>query len=628
LLIAVGLTLLTGLWVRQAEILVLATQITESIPAIPSLAALPLLLLLNALLRRQRRIKPLARGEILVIFLFLAISSTMMGIGVMQFLIALIACPFYFTTDGISTLQPALPAWLVPHDTTAIRWLFEGAPDGRVPWHLWITPGLCWLGFFLALWWTLYCLMALFYRAWALDERLSFPLVTLPMEMTRSESGSRGFFRNWIMWLGFGLAAFYNLENILHAYYPSVPAFGKEVDFGVNLTALPWSAMQQFSFFIRPELIGLGFLVSTEISLTLWLSYMLMKLGAVFAAAYGYEPNHLYPSEQGIGAYLALACFVVWSARRRLAMAWRSALAGRQALGPEGMRYRWAFVGLILGFLAVWGFATAAGIAAWISGVYLFIVVAVALVYGRMRAQTGVPMIWLFPDYMQKSVLIYTFGSRPFAAAGPTTMATWALFLFLARGYYPTVTGYQIEAMEIVRRANLNPRRIALALTLSMLLGFVLGWYHHLVPYYYHGAVHLRDGHIWGTYVAQQDYQEAVQFLNTPRPPELQRIWATGAGSVIVILLSLLRVRFAGFPFHPLGYAMTCCFGDVFWGPFLLVWLLKTLTLRYGGMRLYRRAVPFFLGLALGHFAVAGIFWGLIGAWSGQAVQGYQVWFG
>ena len=39
-----------------------------------------------------------------------------------------------------------------------------------------------------------------------------------------------------------------------------------------------------------------------------------------------------------------------------------------------------------------------------------------AVVYGRIRAQTGVPMVWLFPYHMQSQALYYTLGSAPFAA--------------------------------------------------------------------------------------------------------------------------------------------------------------------------------------------------------------------
>jgi len=50
--------------------------------------------------------------------------------------------------------------------------------------------------------------------------------------------------------------------------------------------------------------------------------------------------------------------------------------------------------------------------------------------------------------------------------------------------------------------------------------------------------------------------------------------------------------------------------------------------IRYGGRELYRKLVPGFLGFALGHFVVAGIVWGLLGATGKEAVLRYGVWFG
>ncbi|HZT42107.1 MAG TPA: DUF6785 family protein [Chthonomonadaceae bacterium] len=627
LLVAVGLTVLAGLWVRQSEIVSLSTQITESIPAIPGLAALALLLLVNVFLRRLPGAPAFSRAELAVVFVFVTISSTVMGIGVMQFLLTLITAPFYFTGGGIPKVRPLLPKWLTVQDPEAIRRFYEGSPPGPVPWHLWWKPGLCWLGFFLALWWTMYCLMALFYRAWAEEERLSFPLVSLPIEMTGGESGTGAFFRNKLMWLGFSLAAVYNLVNIAHAFAPSLPPFGKDADMSPLFTTPPWSEIAPIMFHFRPELIGLGFLVSTEISLTVWVSFVAMKLGSVFGVAMGYQPGRLpYAQEQGIGAYLVLAAMLVWLTRRHLRAAWQAALRGDHA-GPEGIRFRWAFVGLFGGFLAVWGFATAAGIAWWVSLAYLAIVLAVALVYGRLRAEAGVPLVWLFPFYMQKTALLYTLGSQPFAASSPTTLPTWSLFTFLARGYFPAMTGYQVEGMELARQAKIDARKLVLAACLAVGLGFVLGWYNHLVPYYLHGAQQLRGG-IWGEWIAVPEYQQAASLPGNPRMPTYPRIWATCFGGIIVFALWLLRLRFAGFWFHPLGYAMTCSYGDLIWGSFLIVWLIKALILRYGGMPLYRKAVPFFLGFALGHFAIAGILWGLTGTLSGAAEQGYPVFFG
>ena len=42
---------------------------------------------------------------------------------------------------------------------------------------------------------------------------------------------------------------------------------------------------------------------------------------------------------------------------------------------------------------------------------------------------------------------------------------------------------------------------------------------------------------------------------------------------------------------------------ESFWGHYFLAWLAKLLILRYGGMRLYRAALPFVFGMILGDIA-------------------------
>ena len=51
---------------------------------------------------------------------------------------------------------------------------------------------------------------------------------------------------------------------------------------------------------------------------------------------------------------------------------------------------------------------------------------------------------------------------------------------------------------------------------------------------------------------------------------------------------------------------------DWLWFPTLLGWLIKAITIRYGGMKLYRAFIPFFIGLILGDYVIGGL-WALIG---------------
>jgi len=46
------------------------------------------------------------------------------------------------------------------------------------------------------------------------------------------------------------------------------------------------------------------------------------------------------------------------------------------------------------------------------------------------------------------------------------------------------------------------------------------------------------------------------------------------------------------------------------WCPLFVAWALKFTILRHGGLRAYRRAVPFFLGLALGDY-ILGYTWSM-----------------
>jgi len=81
--------------------------------------------------------------------------------------------------------------------------------------------------------------------------------------------------------------------------------------------------------------------------------------------------------------------------------------------------------------------------------------------------------------------------------------------------------------------------------------------------------------------------------------------------------LAAMRQRFLWWPFHPLGFALAPVWiMDQQWMTILLSWTLKTTIMRYGGVKMYRRARAFFLGLILGQFCSNG-FWLIIDQFAG-----------
>ncbi|UCH36204.1 MAG: hypothetical protein JSV65_07585 [Armatimonadota bacterium] len=635
LLLACLLTFLCGFWVRQAEIVVVASQITESVPAIPAIAVLALLIILRPLVTRLGKRLALSSGETLLIYCFVAIAISMSGCGVIRFWIALVGYPFYYAryNPPLAALHQHIPGWLVPKDPDVILGLYEGAPDGRVPWGAWAVPLMVWGGFFLALWVGMLCMMVLVRRRWVEDERLVYPIVHLPLDLLgvqRLAPDQRPFLRNRVMWAGFGVAFVYNLVNILGALYPAVPTFGKSWDLNPYLTHWPWTRLMPLGLHFRPALVGFGFLMSTEMAFSIWFFFLVSKIEALLFVTRGVDIFGVpFEQEQSLGAFLLIGLWLLWLVRRQIGGAFLDLFKRHPEAEPdEAMPRRWALAGVLLSFVAVCAFCRIAGMALWVAVAYLGIVLLVALVCARIRAEAGMPLVWLFPYYQQSKVLTYTLGTNAFLSGTfPGTLTLLALLTFLSRGYFPSLIGYQAESLKIAREARIKPRHMGLVIVLALIVGLAVAYYFHLTAYYRHGGVYLRGG-IWGTYQAWERYTAAAVAPTHATPPDTYRTAATIGGAALAGGLLVGRRLLIGFPFHPLGYAVGTAYGGLVWGPFFMVWLLKVIILKSGGMRLYRSAIPFFLGLALGHFFTAGVIWGLLGAYGGEAFWTYGVWFG
>ncbi len=630
LVFGVALTWIAGYWIRQGEIIVLSAQMTEAVPSIPGLTALLLLALLNPLIRRLPYVRDLSSGEIIVVYLFVTVATFMYGCGVTRFLIATVSAPYYYSTPAapISTIAPHIPGWLSPPDAIYHRWLYEASPTGEIPWHVWRTPVIVWTGFFLLFGGTMLCLMVLFSDQWIEHERLVFPLVRLPLEILGEETPV-ALFRNPMTWIGVGAATILNFVLMIRAVFFGGPRGTFTVDLAAGITEGSWRYLRPLQLDLRPDLVGLGYLISTEVSFSIWFFYLFLRLQAVTMAALGYRLGGMpFGQEQGIGAYLVLGVVLFWKGRRAFGHAWRTILRPEQA-GRQGLRYRRAMIGLIAGLAGLMLFFVTAGMEPWLAALYLAILLIVGVVYGRLRAETGVPILWAFPYGQQHRVLWNFFGQRgivthPEDLRSPTV---FAMLGFLSRGYFPTVSGYQIEGLHLARRTNIPWRQMIATLLIAVAIGSAFAFIFHLQPYYQDGGVALRGG-IWGASTARQEYANVLHAADLPAPPDTPRMIATLSGGALVAAISLARNYWFGFPLHPVGYVLAGAFGHKLWGPFLVVWICKSILLRYGGSKSYLRALPGFLGFAVGHFITAGLIWGSLGAALGGPFLRWGVWFG
>lgn len=630
-LIALVFTFLTGFWVRESELKAVGVFVSESVPTIPSVDAILILLLANFLLRRTRFC--LSRPELLFIFLFVTVATTAYNCGMVRILLAFITAPFYFAQAGnlLGESQKYIPKWAAVHDPEVIRGFYEGVRDVPIPWGAWVVPMAAWIGFLCALWLAMACAVALMHRPWVEKEKLAFPMIQLPLEMTdfKEGGGIPGFLKNPVMWAGFAVALLSDGAHILHALIPSFPLSTNQPSFR-PFDSPPWNAAGTFTLTRRPILIGFGYLVSSEISFSIWASFFLERLVAVALSAMGYrEAGSPHTREQGFGAYLAVALALIYLNRRHLAAIARAAVS---TASPEMRGYRAAFWGFFLGVAGVLVFCRALGMAWWAGALYMGVILAISLTFARVRAEAGIPLAWLFPYGMPKTMLLAGFGTAPFSPGGdPTTLTALATLTFLSHSNMISFAGYQVEGLRVGHLMGERPRRLLIGLSAAFLVGLLFATYFHLKTFYHIGAVSQNSVYgtgFYGSSMAIAAHNGAISSAAAPLPLEKPRIIAGAAGFSTALLLQFLRTRIIGFPLHPLGFAAANAYGHLLWWPFLVVWVAKGIVLRMGGRQLYRKSVPAFLGFALGHFFTSGILWGMIGAASKDLFERYIVCFG
>lgn len=649
LLVGIGLTSLINLWVLQAELVSGSAYISAGTPPVTAIFAVVLVALLVPFLARLHPRLALSRVQVLLVYIFLTFSVPFASFGGVRAFFPCLTALGYFATPGnqFERYWSYLPAWLVPKQPDLIRQYYEGSDDGRVPWAAWAEPLLLWALFFLALFFTVLGLMMLLRRQWIAVERLTFPLLYLPLQITaglgRGPTGDASpvalFFRNPLMWLGFSVGFLYNLSNILHAFNPAVPAIPPWYNLGQIFTEKPLDALQPLTFDLMPHAIGLGYLMPLEIAFSVWVFYFALKALNVTARIVGYErAGFPFYHAQSEGAYLALGLVLLWMARRSLgagrkgnegtegerggAKWWEGGVVGTASPANLSCGFcleRWAGSIFALGLASLLVWSVQAGMSLSLATLYFVVILLFVLVYARIRAEAGPPFVWLYPYGGQKDVLTNVLGSPGLLAVGGVRSLTLlSTFSWLARHYLPVGMGaYTMDGFKLAQETNESPHRLSLALALAVLVGFACASWSHLSAYYRYGA-NIVEGASgladYRTAVAVDDYATMSRAVQQPTPPDLLKVMFTALGFGVAVGLSFLRFRFLRFPLHPLGYVIGTAYEShsPYWGPFFLVWLLKLTILRLGGARLYKQLIPAFLGLALGHFLVAGVGWGTL----------------
>lgn len=332
---------------------------------IPPLAAClqwAILLGVNHLAKRlQKGIPHLRRSELLLILAVWVAANMVSGRGLLHPFLSSLAGSVYFARGAAATsaISQHLPDWMALTDRQAAVWFFEGY-GVPVPWALWLRPLCFWFLFFIPFLMVNICISALFERIWVRHEKLTYPVVALPIfALSEKEPGEneRSFRRAFAV--GISVPILLHGFGAVHAYVPAIPCIPFYNDVSEYLVNAPYSSLKPVFLNLYPSLIGLTFLAPVDLSFSIWFFLIVNKTQLLMTALMGWNdgvtggnaPVAPFVEEQSAGAFLALAFLFCWGGRKSLFAAIRT-LWSRGAERSD-VELRWLAAGLILGAVEI-----------------------------------------------------------------------------------------------------------------------------------------------------------------------------------------------------------------------------------------------------------------------------------
>ena len=579
-----------------------------------------LVLVGNALVGALSRSWMLDRAELGLIYIMWIVSASIPEWGFTAFLLPYITSLVYFATpenNWTELLLPHVPEWIIPtRDFELIKDFYEGAPAGQgVPWGLWFEPLFFWFTFIVAVYLAMISIVVILRRQWIERERLVFPVVQLPIAMIQDDDDRpsilKPFFKSPVMWIGFAVPFVVGSLKGLNHYLPYVPT--------INLYGgrLPLFGDVHLPLSLSLQMLGFTYFVNREISFGLSFFFLLNTIEQGVLNLMGVQefdpvlgPYSAYTGSivvhQGFGAVIMLVLFGCWTAREHLKEVFRKAFRSDTSVDDRGeiLSYRSA-VYLLIGsllFVGVWLWRS--GLPAWITPIYLFLAFLLFIAITRVVAEGG--LAFIFAPMIASDFVAAGFGTRALGSSGIMAFSftyIWAsdILTFVMAS---AANGLKLaeETIDKGRRLIFWGMLVAIIVTLVSSVWAILD-----IGYRYGG---INTDQFFFNWAARLPFDNAATRMVTLEGPHWDNWGYTGIGAFIMGLLMLARHRFTWWPLHPLGLPTSAVFGMMFFSVFL-AWVIKSVVMKYGGVALYTRTRPFFMGLILGQFLTAGIWYAI-----------------
>jgi len=568
--------------------------------------------LLNALLRAIRPRFALSQAELITVYAMMLIACAICTMGLTGTWLSYLSGGFYYATpenEWAEIIHPYLPEWIVPHDMDAMKSFFEGLPKGvPIPWGAWLRPLSYWGILLIALYVVMICMMVILRKQWMEKERLIYPIVQVPLEMIRE--GDRPsllppFFRNPIMWAGFGIPLIVASINAFHNYYRFIPTIALR-----SLVPI-FRRSDNIIFSLSFPMVGFSYLINLDVAFSLWFFNLFLKIqkgvqnitGLVSTEPLGgfgtYPANFAH---QAIGALIVLVLFGLWIARGHLRDVFRSAFGRAQIDDSEELlSYRAAVWGTIIGLVVMAVWLVLSGVPAVIVPLFLAIAMLTFLAVTRVVVESG-----LANGRGPISAFSFVVSGVGTTALGPAALVSMGLSFVWAGDTRTFVMVSCAHAQKLADTIRGSKRFLFWAMIIATIVSILGSLWITMDLGYRYGGINLQSWFFNGAPRALYERTLGMRLTN-PSGPHVGGWLTTAAGGGAMVLLMVARQRLLWWPLHPVGFPLAPLWlMDYAWFSIFLAWLIKAIILKYGGPRLFRTTRPFFLGLILGQFVCSG----------------------
>ena len=595
------------------------------------------ILLVNAPLRRAGSRWALTQTELIVVFVMGWVGSTIPTWGVTGYLISVPAAARYFASPENQWemyFHRFIPNWIMPQDTEAMQWFFNGLPEGQsIPWCAWAVHGLWWMLFVVAMSAASVAVMVILRKQWVERERLVFPLVAVPQELVgpADHTGSLPpMLKTRLFWIGAAIPMFIVGWNVVSWFMPAFPSFrlsgGSGWTFGrVNIGRGFISVPIGISF----PVVGFAFLINLDVALSIWLMALVyvVEIGVFNRVGYSLGRADIYgcadaaTSWQSFGALLVWVVIGLYTGRQHLRDVWRKVRDPACDVDDsnELMSYRAAAVTLLVStaYMAFWMHESGM---TW-PVIFLYMIATFVLFVGVTKIVVESGILFARGPLVAQSFSTYVLGGTHISGAcAAALMFSYAWHHELKNFFMPAA----MHCDKLTDSYRLRRRSLLWAVVIAALLGLAVSSWYILLKGYDRGAYN------FGRWIfgrgATIPYDTFVSKLRNPLPTDWKRMMFLGIGGTAMVLCVAMRYSFAWWPISPLALPVAAmwvvrltCFS------MFVAWLSKVVILRIGGIQLYRRWCRFFLGLAIGYFLGIGLGYFVDMIWfpeSGHSIYG------